>query len=479
MISRHPDDRTITMSGKYNEKYVEEYNAAIAAYNRGDYEKAAEFMPKAAKEGDEYAQMVLGKMYYLGKGVERSAKKAVKWWRKAADAGNESAADLLKWAERYGCPKNVEFLLTDCFVSGDFEYVVTGMDRRVAVSEYKGVSVKPVLKYKVEYGGETYYLTGIGGYAFDGSQIESITIPEGVTTLGEACFEDQRELTKVVLPSSVTEIGTAAFEGCESLSKIDLGGTETIGDYAFEGCMCLKELILPESVRSIGKGAFQNCSSLKKVTIPCGVERLSKDVFRDCHSLKTVNVPDSLRHICFGAFENCAITTMELPAGVEKFTGGSFLGCVSLKTLTVAEGNIRYRSEKGMVYDDIDRKLVLCPAGKGANRVEVAPGTVSIGKCAFTKCTGLKEVVLPESLKKIGASAFVYCEDLENITFSEGLEEICYGAFAYCGSLRKIDVPDSLRKMGDYSLYETSVTDIRLPKGTDRSLVFGVDEDQR
>ena len=45
------------MSGKYNEKYVEEYNAAIAAYNRGDYEKAAEFMPKAAKEGDEYAQM--------------------------------------------------------------------------------------------------------------------------------------------------------------------------------------------------------------------------------------------------------------------------------------------------------------------------------------------------------------------------------------------------------------------------------------
>ena len=59
------------MSGKYNEKYVEEYNAAIAAYNRGDYEKAAEFMPKAAKEGDEYAQMVLGKMYYLGKGVER------------------------------------------------------------------------------------------------------------------------------------------------------------------------------------------------------------------------------------------------------------------------------------------------------------------------------------------------------------------------------------------------------------------------
>ena len=170
---------------------------------------------------------------------------------------------------------------------------------------------------------------------------------------------------------------------------------------------------------------------------------------------------------------------MELPAGIEKFTGGSFLGCVSLKTLTVAEGNIRYRSEKGMVYDDIDRKLVLCPAGKGANRVEVAPGTVSIGKCAFTKCTGLKEVVLPESLKKIGASAFVYCEDLENITFSEGLEEICYGAFAYCGSLRKIDVPDSLRKMGDYSLYETSVTDIRLPKGTDRSLVFGVDEDQR
>ena len=108
------------------------------------------------------------------------------------------------------------------------------------------------MKYKVEYGGETYYLTGIGGYAFDGSQIESVTIPEGVTTLGEACFEDQRELTKVVLPSSVTEIGTAAFEGCESLSKIDLGGTETIGDYAFEGCMCLKELILPESIRSVG-----------------------------------------------------------------------------------------------------------------------------------------------------------------------------------------------------------------------------------
>lgn len=464
-----------TMFGNYDDNYAEGYNAAIAAYNSGDYGGAAGFMIKAAKNGDEYAQMVLGKMYYMGKGVKRSAERAVKWWRTAAGNGNRRAADLLKWAENYGYPEDPDLLLTDRFRDGDFEYTVTGMDRRVSVSGYFGESAKPVLKYKVQHGDVTYFLAGIDDYAFEGSEIEGMVLPEGLSYIGEGSFEDVSTLKRISLPSSVTEIGVAAFSGCASLSKIDFGtGVETIGDYAFEGCSALTSVTVPESVRALGTGTFIFCDSLRRASILGRIKSLPEFSFSHCASLRAVDLPDSMRRISYGAFEYCSsLTSIELPGGIDKIEGGAFAGCRSLKSVVFGEGCERYRTENGVLYDSVGKKTVQGLCGSMSKHAYVAPGTESIGRGAFAYCEKLEGVSLPDGLRKIGYMAFSSCEKLSEVNLPDGLEEIGGYAFSECTSLRELSIPNSVKKMGDCSLYGTSVGDVRLPKGKSRKRVFG------
>ncbi len=468
------------MFGGYDDDYVESYNAAIGAYNGGDYDKAAGFMIKAAKDGDEYAQMTLGKMYYMGKGVERSAEKAAKWWRTAADNGNGTAAELLRWAESYGYPENPDLLITDSFRSDGFEYTVTDMNRRVSLSGYFGDSAKPVLKYKVQHGDVTYFLEGIGDYAFEYSEIEGITLPEGISYIGEGSFECAKNLKRIALPSSVTEIGDSAFGECTGLARVDLGtGVEYIGAYAFECCEALTSVTIPESVKKLGKGAFIYCESLRKVSILGRMKNLPEFVFSHCVSLKTVNVPDSLRRIYGGAFGWCtSLRSIALPAGIDKIEGGAFEGCTSLRSMVFGEGGGRYRTENGVVYDGIGKKAVLGLCGSLPKHADIAPGTVSIGRGAFAYCGRLESVNLPEGLGKIGFLAFMKCGKLTEVKLPEGLEEIGGYAFSGCESLSELSIPDSVRKMGDYSLHGTSIEDIRLPKRKSRKRVFGLsDED--
>jgi TPR repeat protein len=65
------------------------------AYDAGDYAKAAKWYQLAAKQGDAYAQLNLGMMYYRGEGVPQVYKESAKWYRMAAEQGNANAQYLL------------------------------------------------------------------------------------------------------------------------------------------------------------------------------------------------------------------------------------------------------------------------------------------------------------------------------------------------------------------------------------------------
>ena len=98
--------------------------------------------------------------------------------------------------------------------------------------------------------------------------INSIVIPNGVTSIGYWAFSSCSRLTSITIPDSVTSIGSEAFEWCTSLESITIPDSVTsIGSSAFEGCSSLTSVTIPDSVTSIGYCAFSSCSSLTSITI--------------------------------------------------------------------------------------------------------------------------------------------------------------------------------------------------------------------
>ena len=110
-------------------------------------------------------------------------------------------------------------------------------------------------------------VTTISLNAFYGCRIETLTLPEGLTTISSSAFATCSKLKSINLPAGITTIPRMAFYGCSSLTSIQLpANLTTIDEYAFYGCG-LVELSLPESVTSIGNSAFYGCNSLRKVTV--------------------------------------------------------------------------------------------------------------------------------------------------------------------------------------------------------------------
>ena len=110
--------------------------------------------------------------------------------------------------------------------------------------------------------------------------ITAVSLPEGLTSIGDWAFKGCTALTSVTIPDSVTSIGEFAFSGCSALTSVNIPDSVTgIGSYAFDGCSALTSVTIPDSVTSIGAGAFRECSSLTSVTIPDSVTSIGEWAF--------------------------------------------------------------------------------------------------------------------------------------------------------------------------------------------------------
>ncbi|MBQ2541095.1 MAG: leucine-rich repeat domain-containing protein, partial [Paludibacteraceae bacterium] len=121
------------------------------------------------------------------------------------------------------------------------------------------------------------------------SSITSVTIENGVTSIGKYAFYECSSLTSVSIPNTVTSIGTATFSGCSGLTSITIpSSVTTIGVSAFSGCSGLTSLTIPNSVKIIEGSAFYKCTSLTSIIIPASVKSIGSQAFRDCISLTDV-----------------------------------------------------------------------------------------------------------------------------------------------------------------------------------------------
>lgn len=132
-------------------------------------------------------------------------------------------------------------------------------------------------------------VTEIEKSAFAASGVESVSMSDAVTAVGEGAFSNCSKLKSVVLPKGLKELKSSLFSGCSALEKISIpDSVKTLGNGVFSGCAALKEVKIPGEVTVIPKNAFSGCAALESVSIPASVTAIKEAAFDGCTALKNV-----------------------------------------------------------------------------------------------------------------------------------------------------------------------------------------------
>jgi hypothetical protein len=212
--------------------------------------------------------------------------------------------------------------------------------------------------------------------------------------------------------------------------------------------------IIPNSVTSIVEGAFAGCNSLSSITIPDGVTSIERGTFIYCSGLTSITIPNSVTSIGVVAFSFCSgLASITIPASVTSIGDRAFANCSSLSSITILNSTISIgggafnatdwlnKQPDGCVY--IENVLYKYKGSMPANTViNVKEGTLQIGESAFSFCSGLISITIPNSVTSIGEGAFHLCSSLTSITIPSGVTSIGEGAFRLCSSLSSIYVEE-------------------------------------
>ena len=154
---------------------------------------------------------------------------------------------------------------------------------------------------------------------------KSLTVPNTVRNIrAEAC--DYSKIESLTLPDKLTSIGDWAFFSCTRLKTVKLPNSlNSLGRYAFCSCTGITSITIPGSVRSVGDGAFSKCKKLTSAVISYGVETVGVHAFSDCTKLKSVTIPSSVKSIgekAFGYYD----ADPELTIDYKKVSGFTIYG---------------------------------------------------------------------------------------------------------------------------------------------------------
>ena len=222
----------------------------------------------------------------------------------------------------------------------------------------------------IEFDGD---VTVIGSYAFSGHDYDSVNF----TFVETACIK----LESIIIPDSVTTIGDFAFYQCDSLTSVTIGDSvTTIEEGAFWDCDSLTSVTIPDSVTTIGNNAFAWCDSLTNVTIGDSVTTIGGSAFYWCDSLTSVTIPNSVTTIGVGAFAVC-------------------------NRLTEFKGKFASEDSRCLIVDGILNSF----APAGLTEYTTPNSVTTIGSYAFYGCSSLTSVTIPNSVTEFGDYAFFIC----------------------------------------------------------------------
>ena len=370
------------------------------------------------------------------------------------------------------------------------------------------------LRYAFDSDGSAASLT-LKKYAGDAA---SVTIPDGVTIVGDSAFNGNTSLTAVVLPDSVVTIGANAFRSCTGLTAVTLSqNLNEIKTYAFGGCTGLTYIDIPaglqksqyimgtsdervqlrcaigsDAAKALSEGGDSFCAddyqlrysfdsdgqvtgltvrkylgSAAVVTLPEGTTEIGSEVFENHTEITEVVLPETLVTIGSSAFDGCTgLMRIVLPEALKTISFHAFMNCAALTEIVLPDGltslgsHAFYGCKKltEMRVPDGILTLEVATFEYCANLTKVVlPSKLEkIANYAFDNCKALKEIQIPETVTEIGIGAFQYCAGLTELTLPDGLQTIGESAFVGCSGLARLVIPDGVQSVGSNAFHSTN-----------------------
>lgn len=399
---------------------------------------------------------------------------------------------------------------TNYYVSKEYNFTPSGLSGTKVTYDYNDGKCLYMLKDD-----NTYEVM----YAMPGST--SISIPSmidgiSVTSIADEAFMGRNELESLTIPNSITAIGTSAFENCSSLKSILLpSSVASVPARTFYGCASLKSAYLSSKITSIGDFAFYG-TGLTSINIPAVVSEIGVSAFSGCKDLSSLKVNSSnndfisIDNVLFSADKSRLIsyasgkadTAYIIPAEVKTIDAQAFTSLSSLTEITIPE-NITTIGENAFITNNnplaatvnmnsLASDISLYPLGSAVVNMELdslaktfkvsgilnGEGLKSynipekyyeytcteIGDSAFSSCTALSEVTIPDTVTRIGNEAFMTCTVLENIVIPIGVTEIGEVCFANDTNLTEIEIPPTVSQLNEFMFFECSAITVTCAK---------------
>lgn len=234
--------------------------------------------------------------------------------------------------------------------------------------------------------------TDIASYAFAGTQLRKIVVPEGVKTIGSYAFQGCGALEEISLPTTITEFSQYMLSSCRSLKSLVIPeGVTELWAYSLSWCDSLAEVKFPSTLRKINWTAFYRTDGLVDLVLPEGLEYLGASSFAQCLNLESVSIPASVKEIPYSPFN----------------------GCDKLSRISVDPENENFISLWNFIYSkDLKRLIQVTPV---STLVSVMEGTEKVMEMAAWGCKNLEVLNLPASLRSIEDLAFAFCEKLTTV----------------------------------------------------------------
>jgi len=274
--------------------------------------------------------------------------------------------------------------------------------------------------------------------------LSTVSFPSSLTTVSDDAFDGCNSISRVSIADlaswcSVTFANIYANPTYYS-KKIYIGssnypitslsipnGVTSIGSCCFANCTGITSLTFPTSLKSIGENAFRGCSGLVSLNIPEGVTQMGAYCFKACNNIQTVKFPSTLKLVREGAFDECnSIIKVSTPS-IAAWCSINFDFTKVWETVIDSDGNvaIAYDSEDGdyelhnpkYYYKSnplyYSHKLFI--GDSLINILDIPEGVEYIGRGSFAHCKSITAVSIPESLTTINEMAFWDCGSISNV----------------------------------------------------------------
>ena len=298
------------------------------------------------------------------------------------------------------------------------ELLINSQDMtEIKVAQSMGIEVNPyiIIDGELKSDGANLALMDSSG---------TLTIPDGVTKIGNGAFANLSGLKTIIIPGTVKEIGRDAFRNNADIERVVLQeGIEIIGTSAFYSCKKLTTINLPNSLTDIKYQAFMECDVLDNISIPNQITTINDYTFYGCDNLTNLKLSDNLQIIGSAAFANCEkLNNIYLPMNLNDITYNSFDNCINLVNIEIAKENTKYTysKENGMLLDKESNEIIFISSSvlNNITTFSIPEGTITF-KNDISRYTNIQTIIIPKSLEKINLID-LFPTSISNIEIAEG-----------------------------------------------------------